>query len=203
MSRKIAIDVVLLPEDKMTACAIEANRRLVRKFGEKIVMDRSHCLPHISLCMGCIADRDMPAAEKVLQEIAVNTSLPELTITGLGIAENSLGETVSAFRVDAIPPLQMLHEQIMKGLQSFTDYDVTADMLINPNEVEQSTLLWIKNYRDKSSFDNFLPHITIGYGEATDSGLPASFIASELAICHLGNHCTCRKVLWSVKLQRN
>jgi len=203
MSRKIAIDVVLLPEDKVTTRAIEANRELVRKFGEKIVLDRSGCLPHISLCMGCIADCDMGAAEEVLREIAANTSLPELTITGLGIAENSHGETVSAFQIDAIPQLQMLHEQVMKELRPFTDYDVTADMLINPNEVERSTLLWIKNYRDKSSFVNFLPHITIGYGQATAVDLPASFIASELAICHLGNHCTCRKVLWSVKLQQN
>ena len=92
--------------------------------------------------------------------------------------------------------------EFLAWVANFVSY-ATADMLINPDEVERSTLLWIKNYRDKSSFDNFLPHITIGYGEATDSGLPASFIASELAICHLGNHCTCRKVLWSVKLQHN
>jgi 2'-5' RNA ligase len=202
MSRKIAIDVVLLPEEKVTALAIEANKILVRKFGEKIVLDRSHCLPHISLFMGCIDDGDIPTAGEVLQKIASDISLDELIITGLHIAENSRGEAVSAFQIDATPQLQTLHEQIMNELLPLTDNDVTAEMLVNPEEVEQLTLMWIKNYRDKSSFENFLPHITIGYGQATETDLPVKFTASKLAICHLGNHCTCREVLWSVELQQ-
>ena len=43
MSKK-AVDVVLLPGEAMAARTIEANRELVEKFGEKIVLDKEKCL---------------------------------------------------------------------------------------------------------------------------------------------------------------
>jgi 2'-5' RNA ligase len=69
--------------------------------------------------------------------------------------------------------------------------------------VSESTLLWIKSYREKSSFANFRPHITIGYGRSANLSYPAQFHLAKLALCQLGNHCTCRKVLASVKLGAN
>ena len=66
---KRAVDVVLLPGEAMADKAIEANRELVEKFGEKIVLDKEKCLPHISLAMGCIEDEDIDAIGEVLKEI--------------------------------------------------------------------------------------------------------------------------------------
>ena len=48
--------------------------------------------------------------------------------------------------------------------------------------------------------ENCLPHITIGYGELSHFLFPEEFTASKLALCHLGNHCTCRRVLASFAL---
>ena len=56
---KIAVDVVLLPSDEMTDRAIRANTELVEKFGSEIVLNKKNCLPHISLAMGCINERDV------------------------------------------------------------------------------------------------------------------------------------------------
>jgi hypothetical protein len=70
-------------------------------------------------------------------------------------------------------------------------------MIYGDQEVAESTLLWIKNYREKVSFENFFPHITIGYGQIESRVPQIIFAPSELALCHLGNHCTCRKVLVS------
>ncbi len=74
-------------------------------------------------------------------------------------------------------------------------------MVLSPPMASESTLAWIKNYSEKSSFEKFFPHITIGYGEINDYSFPIKFTASKLALCHLGNHCTCRKILASVKLE--
>jgi hypothetical protein len=71
-------------------------------------------------------------------------------------------------------------------------------MIYGSEKVAETTLLWIKNYREKSSFEMFSPHITIGYGQVGTPAGPIEFRASKLALCHLGNHCTCRKVLVSV-----
>lgn len=49
--------------------------------------------------------------------------------------------------------------------------------------------------------EDFLPHITLGKGTLDAKAGETSFTASRLALCHLGNHCTCRKVLgeWGVE----
>jgi 2'-5' RNA ligase len=199
MGRK-AVDVVLLPDEMMMDRAIAANSKLVEKFGEKIVLNKKSCLPHISLTMGCVDENDITAIEKVLKEIAEKSSLTELNVIGIQTSTNSVGEKVSVFEVEKTNELQSLHEEVMEQLATYLNADVTADMLYNPAEVGQSTLLWIKNYRAKSSFENFFPHITIGYGEINDLSFPIRFSAPRLALCHLGSHCTCRKILASTEI---
>jgi len=197
---KKAVDVVLLPDGAMTARVIEANAELVKKFGKKIVLNKKNCLPHISLAMGCIDEDDIASVNKILQSIAKECSLGDLTISGVQIAGNLAGEKVSAFEVGETKELQSLHETVMERLEPCLGRDVTADMICD-EEVAETTLSWIKNYREKSSFGRFFPHITIGYGDASRlPAFPIKFTTSRLALCHLGNHCTCRSVLASVEL---
>ena len=197
---KRAVDVVLLPGEAMADKAIEANRELVEKFGEKIVLDKEKCLPHISLAMGCIEDEDIDAIGEVLKEIAEGAALGALLVVGIEVSENSLGEKVSVFEVERTEQLQRLHNEVMEKLSPYFSYDVSIEMIYGEEEVAETTLQWIKNYPEKSSFGNFSPHITIGYGESGGMAFPIEFAASRLALCHLGNHCTCREVFISVKL---
>jgi hypothetical protein len=68
-------------------------------------------------------------------------------------------------------------------------------MVYSPPAVNELTLFWINGYFKNSSFENFKPHITTGFGKIDSVVLPIYFNASKLAICHLGNFCTCRKIL--------
>jgi len=199
MGRK-AVDVVLLPTEAMMDRVIEANRKLIEKSDKKIVLNKKNCLPHISLAMGCVDESDIAAIGKVLQTIARECSLGDLTVTDIQIAADSAGEKVSVFEVEKTRQLQLFHEKAMGKLTGYLSSEVTGDMIYTGAAVEDSTLLWIKNYQEKSSFANFSPHITIGYGEIENRPLPIKFAASKLALCHLGNHCTCRKVLVSIEL---
>jgi len=214
---KIAVDAVLLPSDEMMDKAIEANKELLKQrigfpqggVPDKIVLDRKNCLPHISLAMGCIDEKDIAVIEKILQTIAKQHSLGQLSVIAVRVGTNSVGEKVSVFKVERTKTLQLLHKEVMRRLAPYFSYDVTADMVLSPPEASESTLLWIKNYPEKSSFENFSPHITIGYGELNDfsfgsrevGALPIKFTASRLALCHLGNHCTCRKILASTEIE--
>ncbi len=197
---RIAIDVVLLPSDEMTDYAIKVNRELLKTFDNKIILDRESCLPHISLAMGCIDEDNIPDIEEILQDIAKKYSFRELRVVDIRAETIPTGKKVSGFKIEKTKELQLLHEEVMQRLTPYFTYDVTTDMLFSPPEVEEATLFWIKNYPEKSSFENFSPHITIGFGETDKVEVPIKFAASKLALCHLGNYCTCRKVLVSTEL---
>ncbi len=166
----IAIDVVLLPSDEMMDKAIEANRELLKQCTEKIILSKESCLPHISLAMGCIDERDIADIETVLQAIAKQCPLGQLSVIGIEIGTNSAGEKVSLFQIEKTEALQSLHEQVMRRLAPYFHYDVRADMMLSPPMASESTLAWIKSYPEKSSFEKFFPHITIGYGEINNRG---------------------------------
>ena len=180
----------------MTGKVIEANRQLVRGAGDEIVLNKYDCLPHISLAMGCIDQPDIGHIGGILREIAGNCTVGRLMVAGIHVGASSTGKRVSAFQIEASDSLQSLHEEVMQKVGPYLSYDVASDMLIG-SEASESTLLWIRNYPRKSSFKDFFPHITIGYGEMPDFPSPVQFFPSRLALCHLGNHCTCRKVLVS------
>jgi len=199
---KIAVDAVLLPSETMAGKAIKANRKLLKQASGRIVLDKKNCLPHISLAMGCIDGEDIVDIEKILEAIAKRYCVQELKVIGIPAGTNSVGEKVSVLQIEKTGPLQSLHEEVMRRLMPHFRYDVTADTVLSPPKAEESTLLWIGNYAEKAGFENFFPHITIGYGEIDNFPFPVKFTASRLALCHLGNHCTCRMVLISTKLKR-
>ncbi len=197
---KIAVDIALLPSEEVTNQAIEANKGLLKQYADRIILDKENCLPHISLAMGCIDEQDIPDIENILQTIAEKYNPGQLSVLGINTGTNSLGEKVSAFEVKKTERLLSLHEEVMRRMAPYFSHDVTAEMVFSPPIACESTLLWIKNYPEKSALENFFPHITIGYGQVDDLSYTTEFTASKLVLCHLGNHCTCRKVLAAVEL---
>lgn len=196
-----AVDVVLLPGRAVRDKAIELNAELFARFGSKIVLDRENCLPHVSLAMGCIGVADLGVIEKALADVARQFPVGQLKIVRIDVSTNSAGEKISSFVIERTEPLELLHEKVMAAMQQYFNYDVTADMIYGDDDVDEGTLGWIKNYSKESSFANFQPHITLGYGWIEGMSFSGDCVAERLALCHLGNHCTCREVLISVKLK--
>ncbi len=196
---KVAVDAVLLPPQEVAAAAIEANAELLKQSPGKIVMGEGGCLPHISLAMGCIDSTDIAHIEDALAKLAVEHHPGALISLGIGVGTNSVGEKVSVLRLESTEALQLLHQEVMRELEPYLSHDVKAEMVMSPPEAGESTLRWIREYRQKSSFERFFPHITLGYGQLDDFPFPAEFTAHSLALCHLGNHCTCRKILAETK----
>ena len=217
---KIAVDVVLLPSDEMMDKAIEINRKLSAFSGNKMVLNKKDCLPHISLAMGVIDEKNLFFVEKDLQEIAKQFS-PVSLEAAVSVHTTPTGEKNSWFEIKNIKELQALHEEVMKKFSGYFTYDAAAEALYSSSDADESTLSWINNYPQNSSFEKFSPHITLGVGEISDDGLQmeftplerkphprlvrknisnrsgflTGFTASRLALCHLGNHYTCRKIL--------
>ena len=198
---RIAVDVVLLPDETMTDKAIEMNAKLVKQFGSEIVLHKEKCLPHISLAMGCIDEEDITFIEKVLETIAERYTIGEMEIVGINTSTNSKGETVSVFEVRKTKELQALHEKVMERVQPYFSNTVTSDMIYGDEQVSETTLEWIETYRENAGFSRFFPHITIGYGQAQGPEQPIIFLASKLALCHLGNNCTCKNIFLSIDFE--
>jgi 2'-5' RNA ligase len=180
----------------MTEKAIQANRLLSSR---EIILGKEICLPHISLAMGCIEKADISKIRGVLGQIAEKCELGRLKIPGIGVETNHIGRKVSYFEIERTEPLQLLHEAVMRRLKPYLTHGVTADMVLSP-PISESTLRWIENYPEKAAFENFRPHITIGYGQIDHFSFPKEFDVSNLALFHLGNHCTCQDVLLSFSL---
>jgi len=189
---RIATDVVLLPDDAMMNRAIEINQQIGREYSAEIVLDRENCLPHISLAMGCVEQREVDAVGRVLEQIAQEIPLGPLTATGI---QNPEGRKAAVLEIERTEKLQRLHERVMQGMKPFFRHEV-KDAMFYDDIVAQTSVDWVRTYPQEASYEHFSPHITLGYGRARPSfSLPILFDAVGLALCHLGNHCTCRKVL--------
>jgi 2'-5' RNA ligase len=198
---RIAVDIVLLPDNAMTAQAIKVNAALDPTTGSRIALDGKTCLPHITLAMGCIEPSAVEMIQSDLQTTAEALPVGDLTVTGVVISLDSRNEQVSAFALAMTPALRALHERVMETMQTHATYDVTAEMLWGDEEVSPTSLRWISTFREKAAFGAFFPHITLGYGMVNETmRFPMAMTASKLAVCHLGNHCTCRRVLAAVTL---
>ncbi len=69
---RIAVDVVLLPKERIARLAIEANRRLIGNVADEIVLDETTCLPHLSLAMGAIEASRFSAGRKNALTFEIN-----------------------------------------------------------------------------------------------------------------------------------
>ncbi|MCH8219692.1 MAG: 2'-5' RNA ligase family protein [Planctomycetes bacterium] len=196
----LAIDVVLLPESKIAHDCIALNKRLVSESRSEIVLDYEACLPHVSLAMGCMTQEALPEIATRLQRIIQESSIEALRCQGIGTRVSSQGQPVSGLGLVATPTLQTLHERIMRDVAPLLSSEVTESMLHGDDPIAPSTLDWIRAYRESSSFDAFSPHITLGYGRLERTEFPSQFLARSLAVCHLGNHCTCRRILWETEI---
>ncbi len=198
---KIAVDVVLLPEAEMTERAIRINAQLVTEFGSEIVLHPQTCLPHITLAMGCMEEDAVSNANQSLRAAMKTSPVESLVTTGVATWLSPKNEQVSGFVIAKTVPLQRFHERIMGVMDEFFSYDISPEMVYGQEPVPETTLAWIRTFRDKSAFGAFFPHITLGYGMVTEPmTFPMEFNVARLALCHLGNHCTCRKALVTIDL---
>ena len=193
---KLAVDIVLLPDKPMTDKVLEMNAQLVENFESEIALGPDKYLPHISLCMGVLDEADQAYVTAALARIAAEHPQGTLRATNVVYGESESGKTVSLLEIENPPTLQKLPQRVVFEAGRFLDKDVTAEMVAD-QDVAETTLEWISRYRAKASFENFFPHITVGYGRLSVEARPMDFVASKLAMCHLGNHCTCKHVLFA------
>lgn len=184
----------MLPPDFVMDVAIEWNQMLLKTGPEIIVLDKKQRLPHVSLAMGCLQADKLKQANAILQSIATGYPVMELHVPQIRTAVTASGTAVS-FDIELSHKLAELHESIVRSFGPLLTQDAIDEDINDLPPIETSSLEWINNYIPHHCYDRFWPHITLGFGEPSRKLQPFTFEASRLAICHLGNHCTCTKIL--------
>ncbi len=200
-TNKIAIDVVLIPPDDIVQLAIDINKTFSETGAENYVLDAKTCVPHITLLMGLIAREQVPEVRRKLDALAKKFSALNLTITHAKSSTRPDGKVLFDLQIEKTPELQKLHETIVDEMSSvFTYDDVEKGMFFTPPPVNEIPMFWIQGFARISVREKYRPHITLGVGKPKKEVTSIWFTTSKLALCHLGNYCTCRNVLWSTSL---
>ncbi len=198
---KLAVDIVLLPPDDVVEMTIKLNKQFVEDIDDEIALHRKRCLPHITLAMGIIDDSQVSHITKRMQMLAAQFSPPRLSLTSVNVTDRPDGRKMSSLVVENSKKLQELHEATMDEIAPAFSYDnVTTAMFYSPPTVNEVPTWWVKGFAKTAVRENYRPHITLGLGVPDDVPLPIESVASTLALCHLGNYCTCRRVFASSSL---
>jgi len=193
--KKIAINVVLLPPDPVMDMALDWNQMLCKVRPANIALGKLQYLPHISMVMGCIREDQLAQANGLLQSIASQQSALALEVPNIRTVNGASGNTVITLDINPTRELAALHESIVNKFQRLITQDADEAAINDIPPISDDAIEWINHYIPDQCFDNFWPHITLGFGDPPPRFQPISFRASRLAICHLGNYCTCRTIL--------
>ena len=202
VSKAVAVDVVLLPPKEIAGLCVKLSRKLNEISGDdSVTLSLTETIPHISLAMGAvdpdavgdlgeslslIGDRYLPYTAAYKDFAVVKTS-ENVTVSGMNIVKDDI---ITGMRSD-----------VVSALKEFNLGSVTSEMVFpDRTPITQFTLDYSSNYIKNADSRRFSPHITLGNGDVNlirdMPAIPQSFTCTDIAVCHLGNHCTCKKILW-------
>ena len=188
MARLVALDVALLPPPDVSQRAIALSATLPLEEPHGLRLDSDH-LPHVTLTQQFVREEELDRALEPVDAVLREQPAFEVVVTG---AEKS-GHTVW-LAIERSPALVGLHERLMEALRGFERPEGTPAAFLD-GEGRVADVVWVSGYRLKSSFGQFVPHMTLGHGDAPPRVERFTFHAATVAACHLGRFCTCRRVL--------
>ncbi|MBU1199550.1 MAG: 2'-5' RNA ligase family protein [Nanoarchaeota archaeon] len=193
---KLAVDIALIPPNKVLDWIININKNL-KQSKDFFFLNKKNFLPHISLVMSVIDSKDLKSIKKALSSLTQKHSKIDICLSDIKVYKRQ-NVVVSGLKIKKSPELQALHEDILKTLKPFFSYKSNKEMFFPPiNSLPNYWQLKLHRILIKKLFS---PHLTLGRGTPKKIKLPYTFKTSKLALCHLGKHSTCRKILASVKL---
>ncbi|QAA80430.1 hypothetical protein EI546_01210 [Aequorivita sp. H23M31] len=205
--KTIAIDVLLIPSEKMWKQAIEYNDLIVKSNTTTLKLDKDH-IPHITLLQCFIDENDLPEVEKALTGLYGIIEKDSLFAKSLFFDKNT-EKSFAMITIEKSEPLMELHAKSIELLKPYIVNDGTeAAFVPNPDgtAIDTFTVSYVSNFVSQHSSGNYDPHISLGVGDLellkrmdNDIFKPIYFEASALAIYHLGNFGTAQKQLWKSK----
>jgi 2'-5' RNA ligase len=192
-SKLTAVDVAILPPPDVSRIAIDLSATLPAAHSKGLRLDDTH-LPHITLVQLFVRTEELPQMEADIDGVVRGMTPLRLRVTGGGRSRHTVWMTI-----ERTPELSALHEALMHAVRGIERQGGTAAAFVDGN-ARPGDVLWVTGYRLSSSFAAFTPHITLGHAKQAPQIEPFEFDAVDVAACHLGRFCSCRRVLrrWSL-----
>jgi 2'-5' RNA ligase len=183
----IALDIALLPPPEIFDRAIALSAALPASESQGLLLG-ADCLPHITLTQQFVPVAALDALMAHVDRALRDCEPLRLRVTGGGRG----GESVW-MAIDRTPELIHLHARLLHATEPF---DVaTGDASSFLGGARERDVRWVREFRRESSFDRFTPHITLGHASEPPLVEPIDFVATTIAVCHLGRFCTCRRII--------
>jgi len=205
---KLAVDIVLIPPGEIIKLAVDISRACSESVDDDYALNTKNCFPHLTLLLGKVSRDSLPDVEKILEDITKEFPPLDLELSSINdLTKNNPAidrkKERREFLVTKTDELIKLHKAVLVGMEPFLITEpATHEMFIDPMGVSNKALGWVDTFAKKTVLENFRPHISLGPARPEGLTFPIKFTASRLALCHLGPHCTCRKVLWETKLSK-
>ena len=192
----LAVDIVLLPPTSIARQCVALSRRL----GSELVLG-PRAWPHLTLAMACVDMDDLPAIAAGLRALAGGTAPFDVTLSGTRAITGS-SHVTAWYEARRTRPLSNLHRASVALLAPYRRARApeAAFARVGGEQVSASSRRWVSRFEKDASGARYRPHVTLGYG--TPPAAPAlQFPARRLALCWLGNHCTCALVLAEARIR--
>lgn len=193
----LAVDIAVVLPAEIREEAVRINRLLVEDSGDQTICFGPDALPHITLAMAAVPERDLVGIS--LEGLRPHFPL-EITVTGISTVTTGLGRRVAGFDLAPDGPLLALH-RAAAGILATVAVDEEPALLRREGEGDEPSMAgYARNFFQAC----YSPHITLGAGEASDRDttlpLPYRFAARGVVLCRVGTGGACRQVLGEMYL---
>jgi 2'-5' RNA ligase len=183
-----AIAIAILPPPDVSECAVALSAALPAAESQGLQLG-PECLPHVTLMQQFVSrdalDELISDVDRVLRD---QEPLP-LRVTGGAKGSNSVW-----MAVERTTALVRLHEQLLEANTVFDVVDGDAAGFFAADARDRD-VRWVREFRRESSFASFTPHITLGHASEPPRVDAFDFVATTIAVCHLGRCCSCRRII--------
>lgn len=185
--KKIAIDIAIIPNQKVIERCIYVNSQLDNS---NYISFEDGYYPHITLGMGCVMVDDMSDIYNQVESVIKVISKSKINIIGYE------GSKYFSFEIEKDSFINDLHKNIMQIIIKYSHYGKTekndfyeADKV----RADSGLIKWVNDFETEHSYNKYDPHISLGEGERVPIDFPFEFIPDKIAIFNLGVHGSCKE----------
>jgi hypothetical protein len=207
MTDLTAIDVLIDPDEQAIERARTINARLLKSLPQGWALDETH-KPHITTLQRYVRTADLDKVYDAVEKIIVETDMASLGYQAVKITHADwgfpgYGPTVLLVQVSS--EVLAFQAKLETAVAPFVESGGTEEAFVaDPGEVISPTIIkWVEAYvPDQIGDGKYLPHLTVGAGKFDDLKIveaepfdPFDIHPSGVAVYHLGNNGTARKLL--------
>jgi hypothetical protein len=213
MTRLIAIDILIDPDQSMIDRAKAANARMRRSVPDGFALDEHH-QPHITTLQRYVRVADLDRVFDAVDEVVKAVDVGDLTLTAVAIKHLPVaalpGTGLAGIVIRPGPGVLDYQARLIEAIAPFCESGGTADAYARTDaepDINQDTIDYIERYVPDHSGEHFLAHVTVGLATLDDlKGIEAepferlTFSPAGVSVYQLGNNGTAARHLrsWTI-----